>query len=130
MSRNWPLILFFGFLTACGSNVVGGAAKSDYQHFNQAVPFQQGELLIARKSSGGGATGGFVYDLLACPSNATGKCDVLAHVDTNDQPPPRIVFSKQIPTLLLNRGDTVWAYSNFTYKLNADIGTRILLSYQ
>lgn len=130
MSRKWKIILMAGFLTACDSSIVDEADKSDYPVIIQSAPVGRGELIIARKSSGGGATGDLIYDLLACPSELPDKCDVLAHVDTNNQISPKIALSQHNPTLIINRDDTIWDYSSFTYKLNPEAGTRILLSYR
>jgi hypothetical protein len=94
------------------------------------MPLQSGELVVARKSSGGGATGGFVYDILACPSNAQGKCDILAHVDTNDGALPQINMFYGRPVILLNRSDLVWAYNSFTYKVSPQAGTNITIQYR
>jgi hypothetical protein len=129
MPRNWTLILAIACLAACDSKIVDETAKAEYTHIAQSMPFKSGELLVARESSGG-ATNGFVYDVLACSSNAQAKCDILAHVDTNNGALPQILKISGRPVILVNRSDLVWGYSSFTYKIGAQDGTNITIQYR
>jgi hypothetical protein len=87
-----------------------------------------GELIIAATYSGGGA-GDTVYKFMACPANGA-SCEVLASIDSNDGPKPKIFSDGNRIILLVNKDDYIYDFASFSRLMSGLNPGRIYLHYR
>jgi hypothetical protein len=85
-------------------------------------------LVVAVTSSGGGA-GDITHRVLACNSGSD-RCELLASIDTNDRPAPALSKANDGVALIVNKGDYVAGFRNFSRELGSLQPGELYLQYR
>lgn len=127
MSRYWPVAIPI-LLSGCSSSSVEVVDRpAAGRLISRIQPDPVGDIVIAEHYTGGGG-GDTTYRLLACQQK-TSRCDVLGGIDTHGGTAPTLLVDPDV-TLLVNRGDTIWDFSNVTNYLQSGTTRIIALKYR
>lgn len=115
MSRYWAMTWFL-FLPACSQNCVDTLPWPDPTERLSEVNLPDGGHVFIASRSTGGAAGDKTYKLLACAAKDQ-PCDVLGTIDSYQDTPPQVIPDSKGFALLINRGDSISGYMNFSYQI-------------
>jgi hypothetical protein len=125
---NAVLTILIG-LGGCNSRSGDTWPAPDKRQISSAVQRTAEETLLVTLTSSGGGAGDLTHRVLACKSGSE-MCELLASIDTNDGPAPALSKTREGVALIVNRGDYVADYRNFSRELGSLQPGELYLQYR
>lgn len=112
---NMVLAILIG-LEGCSGGPDDTMPKPEKRQISSTVQRTPDELLVIAVTSSGGGAGDITHRLLACKLQGD-HCEILASIDTNDRTAPVLEKTHRGVDLIVNQGDYVAGFRNFSRKI-------------
>lgn len=116
-------------LGGCSSQTGDTWPAPEKRAVTSAIQLKPNERLLLAVTSSGGGAGDITYRLLNCKNDGK-RCELLASIDTNDNLAPALSRSRSGISLVVNIGDYVADFRNFSREIGSLQPGELSLQYR